>query len=619
MSTLQQLRPVGARIAFFLRAILSGATRGAEALTCVASVLLAVSACDNPPTAPTVAEKTEVASQGVPSAGPLSSEGPVPGPRSLLSPEAGPLSLGFPQIERGNVDVATIANATTLPGWTENAQQFAPVGGTTASTVATAMRLLWQNTSTGDRSIWIMNGASWDGSSYALLPTVSTTWTMQASADFNGDGNADIVWQNNVTGDRSIWLMSDTTWGGSFALLPNVALAWSIAGAGDFNADGKPDLVWQNTTTGDRSIWFMNGTTWDGTFALLPNVSPAWRIAAVADFNADSKPDLVWENIATGQRSIWFMNGSTWTGSFALLLTVAIDWRIVGAADFNGDNKSDLVWQNISTGQRSIWIMNGATWDGTFALLPTIATTWSIAGTLALPVPPAPPARISLGPRPTIVDSGATLATTVIAYDSAGNPVVPPALDYVSRNPAVATVSHGGVVSGIAKGQTILVATSTSTPSIADSVWVVVTGAGQPAVYTDIQRFVYGVNETFTVKVFIDMRNSGKGLGSAALVVNWAPPPQTNPNNFLLAFQSWTNGVGDYQAEKTNSVAAGFFFFDMVNAEGIPGKVEVFEMTFRTGPTAGTSGGLLFNAVELNADDFTVTQGAQIGYHIMIQ
>jgi hypothetical protein len=240
------------------------------------------------------------------------------------------------------------------------------------------MRMLWQNTSTGDRSIWLMNGASWNGS-YAALPNVPPVWSIAGSGDFNADGQPDIVWQNVSTGDRSIWFMNGNTWNGTYALLPNVSGQWSIAGVGDFNGDGKPDIVWQNLATGDRSVWYMNGSTWSGSYALLPNVSTQWSIGAVADFNADGNPDLVWQNTATGQRSIWFMSGATWSGNYALLMTVPPSWRIAAAADFDGDGRPDLVWQNVSTGERSIWFMNGSAWNGNYALLPTVPTQWSIA------------------------------------------------------------------------------------------------------------------------------------------------------------------------------------------------------------------------------------------------
>ena len=38
-------------------------------------------------------------------------------------------------------------------------------------------------------------------------------------------------------------------------------LNWKVRGAGDFNGDFKPDLIWQNEVTGQISAWLMDGTT----------------------------------------------------------------------------------------------------------------------------------------------------------------------------------------------------------------------------------------------------------------------------------------------------------------------------------------------------------------------
>jgi hypothetical protein len=46
----------------------------------------------------------------------------------------------------------------------------------------------------------------------------------------------------------------------------------------DFNSDGNPDLLWENTTTGDRAIWLMNGTTMTSA-PYFAYVDPVWRIA----------------------------------------------------------------------------------------------------------------------------------------------------------------------------------------------------------------------------------------------------------------------------------------------------------------------------------------------------
>src|SRR5258706_477681 len=76
------------------------------------------------------------------------------------------------------------------------------------------------------------------------------------SFDFDGDGQADLVWENAVTGQRGIWIMKKgvpayTIW------LPTIPIQWHIAGAADFLGTGQADLVWENTTSGERGLWIM--------------------------------------------------------------------------------------------------------------------------------------------------------------------------------------------------------------------------------------------------------------------------------------------------------------------------------------------------------------------------
>jgi hypothetical protein len=149
--------------------------------------------------------------------------------------------------------------------------------------------------------------------------------TAGAKADFNGDGQSDLIWQDNVTGQRAVWLMNGTAWAGE-RFLPTIPTQWQIAGTGDFNADGKIDIVWQNSVTGARAIWLMNGTAWIGE-RLLPTVDITWQIAGTGDFNADGQTDLVWQNTATGQRAMWLMNGSAWAGE-RFLPVIPTQWDI---------------------------------------------------------------------------------------------------------------------------------------------------------------------------------------------------------------------------------------------------------------------------------------------------
>ncbi|MDB6164945.1 MAG: repeat protein, partial [Lacunisphaera sp.] len=233
--------------------------------------------------------------------------------------------------------------------------------------------LLWQNSVTGQRAIWTMNGTTPVNS--VPLINIPIEWDLVGTADFNGDGKPDLIWQNTTTGERAIWLMDGTTPVASRPLI-TIPLEWDLVGATDFNGDSKPDLLWQNTVTGQRAIWIMDGTTPVSSVPLI-NIPIEWDLVGTADFNGDGKPDLIWQNTTTGERAIWLMDGTTPVASRPLI-TIPLEWDLVGARDFDGDGKPDLLWQNTTTGERAIWLMDGTTPVASRPLI-TIPTEWVLA------------------------------------------------------------------------------------------------------------------------------------------------------------------------------------------------------------------------------------------------
>jgi hypothetical protein len=188
--------------------------------------------------------------------------------------------------------------------------------------------------------------------------------------DFNGDGKADILWQND-NGLPAIWTMNGSTPIG-YATLPDVGPTWHVEATADFNGDGKADILWQNDN-GLPAIWTMNGGTPIG-YAALSDVGPTWHVEAAADFNGDGKADILWQN-DNGLPAIWTMNGSTPIG-YAALSDVGPTWHVEAAADFNGDGKADILWQN-DNGLPAIWTMNGSTPIG-YAALANPGSDWHV-------------------------------------------------------------------------------------------------------------------------------------------------------------------------------------------------------------------------------------------------
>ena len=96
----------------------------------------------------------------------------------------------------------------TTDGTAAGTQEITPASGPNLSpypfefvpTDLTALRpaptsILWQNTSTGQASIWDMNGSTTIGGG-EVTPNPGPSWTEIGTGDFNGDGFSDILWRN---------------------------------------------------------------------------------------------------------------------------------------------------------------------------------------------------------------------------------------------------------------------------------------------------------------------------------------------------------------------------------------------------------------------------------------
>lgn len=190
------------------------------------------------------------------------------------------------------------------------------------------------------------------------------------SADFNNDGNADLVY---VQGSADTVAVALSKGDGSFAA-PITTYAGSGPGAiavGDFNGDGKLDVVVANTGRNgpaqNLAVLLGNG---NGTFGtpILYTAGGTPNSIVVADLNGDNLPDIA--VISTDKRITIFTNtGSSFTARTFNVPTL-YDYGLglladrtdnLTAGDFNGDHKLDLAyvdhcgWCDIP--QETYWIL----------------------------------------------------------------------------------------------------------------------------------------------------------------------------------------------------------------------------------------------------------------------
>jgi hypothetical protein len=142
--------------------------------------------------------------------------------------------------------------------------------------------------------------------------------------DFNKDGDADILWQNTSTGQVSVWEMQGTTRIGGGAVSVNPGPAWQAIGTGDFFHDGfDDDILFQNTSTGQVSVWEMDGTTRIGGGAVA-NPGTSWHAIGTGAGGSD----ILLQNIS-GQTSIWEMDGATKIGGGPLTPNAGPTWHAI--------------------------------------------------------------------------------------------------------------------------------------------------------------------------------------------------------------------------------------------------------------------------------------------------
>lgn len=199
--------------------------------------------------------------------------------------------------------------------------------------------------------------------------------------DFNGDGRRDLLCHDVSSGYKWVDFASTagayegTDWSTTAGFCSHNTGRLLI---GDFNGDGRDDLLCHDTASGYKWIDYasstgaFDGTDWTTTSSFCGHTTGR---LFVGDFNGDGRSDLLCHDAASGYK--WIDYAST-TGAFGVT-----DWSTTGGfcshssgqlfvSDFNGDGKDDLLCHDVESGYK--WI-DYASSTGTFT-----GTDWSTTG-----------------------------------------------------------------------------------------------------------------------------------------------------------------------------------------------------------------------------------------------
>ena len=192
-------------------------------------------------------------------------------------------------------------------------------------------------------------------------PIASTTGLFDqsiATADFNGDGNADLVTADTAAGKITISLGDGSGRFRSQSISTSILIPFSVV-TGDFNCDGKADFA-AGISDATISTYLGNG---DGTFR-QPNITSVGLQSVSltsSDVNSDGKPDLIIGN--WGPSVLISFNKGDGTFDTPIAVSTAAAPEFTASTDLNRDGKNDIVTANVGGGNVGVLISNG---NGTF-------------------------------------------------------------------------------------------------------------------------------------------------------------------------------------------------------------------------------------------------------------
>jgi hypothetical protein len=198
--------------------------------------------------------------------------------------------------------------------------------------------VLWRNSVSGVIATWTTS------TGYQTFGNESVmSWRAISAADFDGDGLAEVLWRNTASGIIATW----TTNTGYQTFGNESVMSWRAISAADFDSDGFAEVLWRNTASGVVATW----TTSTGYQSFGSESGNSWRAISAADFDGDGFAEVLWRNTASGVIASW----TSTTGYQSFGSESGISWRAISAGDYDGDGLAEVLWRNTASGLIASW------------------------------------------------------------------------------------------------------------------------------------------------------------------------------------------------------------------------------------------------------------------------
>jgi hypothetical protein len=163
-------------------------------------------------------------------------------------------------------------------------------------------------------------------------------WKLAGIGDVDGDGDDDFIVQDEHQKRIEAVLMSVDFSMQRILLDKQPAAMWNVIDSADYDGDGQSDLLWRDLSQdgrGGAGVWHLPDDLHLSGIPLVLSLGSDLTVEGSADYDGDGSADLLVLDPATGQLAIWLMDTTGIHGSSSLG-TLAAGWLPVGFAADGG-------------------------------------------------------------------------------------------------------------------------------------------------------------------------------------------------------------------------------------------------------------------------------------------
>ncbi len=210
-----------------------------------------------------------------------------------------------------------------------------------------------------ETSFWVATGCTGDVGTPPAPPAPADPDPVQSGvrADFDGDGNDDVLWYGPGADYDTMWYGES----GGFDKSPNTRVKGTyVPLVGDFGGDGRADILWYGPG-GDKDARWDGRATPGGFTTNLPFKVKGVYEPLVGDFDGNGVDDVFWYGPGGNRDSVWFGTTSGWRHPGGVNVNGEYEPAV---GDFNGDGRDDILWYGPGGDYDTLWVGRS---DRTFA------------------------------------------------------------------------------------------------------------------------------------------------------------------------------------------------------------------------------------------------------------